>query len=994
MKNRFKLPQIGILILILSVLSSIAWGAKMDLETHDVVINRLESIVKNLDNSDFSKVPSSLRLGDLYAERARLKSLEEVRQNCNNCLKAKEDRLEAIKLYAYVIPKLDNNTRGYVMLQKAHLHYALGHTKSAKKLYQQIIREGRKRHQYEILGQAHALLGDVYFQSNQFKAAKKEYDKALAIHATPQRGLVYYRLSWCLFNLNYVTKATKTLEMILQTPKLTQMKDADGVSQDKSFKIDVSKDLATFYARSRINKTTITRLQSLSPESHKLQNLFFLATEADRLGKKREAAQVWMIYLDSSGQDKETLEAQIHLMRLRRDLGDERAAINTFKNIQELWKSPGCEKKCDELQAKIRKWIIDWNLEKKKSLTPYLTAAYITYTEIFPRDEEMYMRGANVAQQLKNYKQAYELYHKAADMAYYNLKKQDNLSKAKKKEMQQTLHASLLAQIDMAETLKNHDLRVVAYKHYLTLLPKGKEEFEIRYQLAEVEFEKKNYPVAANAYRVLALEDREDKPTLQKTAADMSLDALVKVKNEQAIEAWTLDYSKKFPKHKKEYIITHRKAVLNLTAARINNKTANSNDLEKLKKVPLLGATEQERITIYKNRYLLSVQLKNFEEAKKANRKILYAKGLSDKDAQEAIQNRIWLAELELDFRTAYKLAAKQPGKMTSSRAYKLIWAAQLGGANPSKHEEDFLRLSNNRAQRATVIKNKVQRQVHQTKALKPHLRELSKSPQILSLLALEIYGKSNNEQVLEDVYKYRSVRNSANGPVIRRLLTYNDIDKTIKNLSRANLNSRSDSLLTKTLTKRVNLLTELENHGQDAIKNKDIVLQAIILENLKTENKRLYKDIMSLPAPKGLKKQELQQYQTLLAQQAAPYKVKADQIADKTDDLWSDRSWRKELVSNYKQARFEYKPALQQDLQHLAQHAPKRYRSTFARALKDKGRIPSENMAKKIRNEIRKSPFKTAPVVALKDLENKRGNDVVVGHLESRLDQMKGAVK
>lgn len=120
-------------LLNISLFCSFGYAEKMDLNTHTVVIDRLRQIIQSLDTSDVSKVPSTLRLADLLAERSRLKALSEVEQNCTNCLKAKEDRIEAIGHYENIIPRLQDEQRGHALLQKAHLHLSLNQIDKAEK---------------------------------------------------------------------------------------------------------------------------------------------------------------------------------------------------------------------------------------------------------------------------------------------------------------------------------------------------------------------------------------------------------------------------------------------------------------------------------------------------------------------------------------------------------------------------------------------------------------------------------------------------------------------------------------------------------------------------------------------------------------------------------------------------------------------------------------------------------------------------------------------
>lgn len=971
----------------LSVLALSSFAEKMDLDTHTAVIEKLTVVTSNLDESDASKTPSTLRLADLLAERARLKNLKEVEQNCDNCLKSKEDRLLAVSHYNYVISRLTDDIRGTAMLQKAHLHLILGQMKETEKVYQQVTKEGEKKHSQNVIGQAHAAYGDLYFQKAEFKKAKEQYEKALSIKQTPNKGLVHYRLAWCLFNLDQVKNSIAKMEMILTTPELTQVHNGDEIAQDESFKIDVAKDLASFYARTKITKQTVAKLTHLSPNHEKINNLYFLATEADRLGKKKESALVWLIYLDQSGKDKNALEAQIRLMRLRRDTGDVTASLAIFDNVKKLMEDPGCDKNCDLYQSQIKSWITDWSREEKKNQTPELTQAYVQYTQIFPNDEEMFFSGAIAAKQRKQLSLAYDLFKQAADVSHKNLRKADD---KQTKALLTIRDQSLVAQMDISETLKDSKLRFMAYMHYLELQPKGSQEFEVRYQLAQLEFEDGKYQKSADSFRYLALEKINGKKELQKSAADMSLEALIKIKNEPLIQKWSLDYAQNFKNGKAEYESIHRKAVLNSTATNINAKRASNDDLKTLMNVSLAKATPQEKVIYYKNAYLLALQLHNFPEAKKANQSLLNLKEIKATDKEEAIRNRIWLAEMELDFKTAYTYTKQTSGRMTADKAFRLLGLAEMARIDASQHENEFLKLSKDQSLRASVIVGKVQRSAHPIKTVTPYIKELSKTPKILGRLSLEIYSRTNNKEILEKSLQYSAVKKSSYGVLITRLLKYPTLNKEIAALQKMKLDIKNQNSLKKSLEARLKKMSQFETNVNAAIRSRDIVLQAITLDVLMLENQRLYNDLLNLPVPRGLKTQDLQQYKAILEQQALPFKKKAGQIYDKLVSIWTDKTWTEQIAQNYIDARFEYKPALKQDIQELMKHSPSGKKAKLQAALSESIKIPTERAVLQVQDKVRQNPFETKPVVELKDLASKRGNDILVSHLEGRLDQMR----
>ncbi len=967
------------LILTLCMTTSVAFADKMDLNTHTVVIDRLRQILQSIDDTDVSKVPSTLRLADLLAERSRLKALSEVEQNCNNCLKAKEDRVEAIGHYENIIPRLGDDVRGHALLQKAHLHLSLNQINKAEKIHLTITKEGRKRHKGETLGQSHAALGDIYFQKSNFKLAKAEYETALKIEESPQKGLVHYRMAWCLFNMEQVPSAIAKMEMILKNPKLTEYKNAEGITQDESFKIDVSKDLSSFYARETITQSTLDKVLNLSPAAYRMPNIHALATEADRLGKKKEAALVWVFYLSNTDQKKEALEAQIRITKLKRDTGNLPGAVQLFAQVKETWKKQGCGDRCDALQNEVRRWIIDWNREEKKIQSTELTQAYVIYTDLFPKDEEMLLLGAAAAQQRRQFKSAYEFFNKAANVSHAN-------------KNQKTLENALVGEMDMAETLKDPQVRMQAYTHYLSLNEKGQRTFEVRYQIAKLYFELKAFDKAASHFKVLSLDSNAKDHRKEKVeAAHLALNSLIQLKDDEAIESWSLEFANRFPEDKKEFYKIHRKSVLNTVAVKINAKKAGSSDLLKLKSISMVDSTDLEKKTLYKNMYLLSLQLKNFKDALHANLNMLALKNLSDNERTLAVQDRIWLAELELDYKQAYELTKKMPGSMTSDKALKLIWLAEMANLKPDQHEEDFLKISNNKKARASIIVRRIQRQMFPQKMLKQHIGELAQSPDVLAKLALEIYSKNRNRQLLADVFEHAPVRKSAFAGLLSRLISYPSVQKDIAQLSALRLNTRNQNALKQSLEERIKKLSQFETFLKNSVKGRDISMQAIFLNVLKYEYARLHANLVSLPVPKGLTKEQREQYTQIVSQQALPYLDKSNKIEEKLQALWSEDGWLTDHANNYKNARLEYKHALKEDLQQLMKHAPPSKARYLEQALNEKTSYPSSQAVQQAQSQIRKYPFEAANVAKLKDLEIQRGNDFTVAYLEARMAQMKG---
>src|SRR4051794_20115197 len=99
-------------LLVLLLGSQLAFAVRMDETTHDMIIQRLEYGIDGMDKNAPERTGILLRLGDLYADRARLKFMNEIEDSCKNCKGALSDRKKAISLYNEAITKTPKEEQG------------------------------------------------------------------------------------------------------------------------------------------------------------------------------------------------------------------------------------------------------------------------------------------------------------------------------------------------------------------------------------------------------------------------------------------------------------------------------------------------------------------------------------------------------------------------------------------------------------------------------------------------------------------------------------------------------------------------------------------------------------------------------------------------------------------------------------------------------------------------------------------------------------------
>ena len=133
-------------VAVLSALNvRLAHAEKMNLETQDLVIKKVERVLSVISPKDPSYNASQQRLADLLAERARELFMLEVEANCEGCKGSSKDRQRAIAIYEDLLKRTDISEHGRILFQLAHLYEMGGNIKSAINLLEEIVKSANKK---------------------------------------------------------------------------------------------------------------------------------------------------------------------------------------------------------------------------------------------------------------------------------------------------------------------------------------------------------------------------------------------------------------------------------------------------------------------------------------------------------------------------------------------------------------------------------------------------------------------------------------------------------------------------------------------------------------------------------------------------------------------------------------------------------------------------------------------------------------------------------
>ncbi len=979
-----------ILITLQIFASQNALAEKMDIDTTTIVIRKLEGVLSEKSASDIKVSAITLRLGDLYAERARLKIIRQHEKGCKNCGGVKADRLKALSYYEKAYRGSNRNLEGKILLQMAHLNIAVGRLRSGEALYKRLVKQGVRRHGKLLVARTHVALGDLKFQQRSFSQALNHYTQSLKYPVLPRKGYSHYRSAWCLFNLGRLRPAKQRLISILRNPSYLDLDGSGAI--DASFHEDVARDLATFLAKGRVGQSEIQILSEYSPRRNQLENLNYLAVEVDRLGKKYAAISVWTVLLSNKIPHQTRLDGHARLARLLLDTNRKSSAVKEMGKGLAQWKSHGCKEaaECDLIRKRYRKMVTDWNQIEKKKVSLNLLRAYQAYITTFPRDVEMVYWGALVARDLNQFDAGYSLYRQSSVEAYKQLKAGDSKNS---KVLRTIFEGALLGEIEMAEGTKNPKLRLKAYDHYLTYNPRGSTVNDVKYQKAMVFYEQKSYKMSAELFRFLALDKRVNKSTREKSA-DLALDSLVLMKDHENIEKWSIQFSAALPSRRAEYAKIARTSVLNQSKKTISKKDDSEyrKQLKKLKAIPLVKSSHEEQVAIYKNRIILAERLEDLNEIWRSAQAIINLKGVSAPDVQFALGRQLFVAEMKLDFGTAYNLLKKMDLRRLKKdqKALKMAMYAELSGKPSRRHYEEFIDATNSR-RRANEIRIKLIKQSRYPWAgIDKEMSKLRSTPDLLGEIALWTFSKYKNYGRAEKVLKSWNVAKTPAGKVLNKQLFLRDFRSFRSRLAKHRIRSQSDRLLQNSLQKRIGLLGEAEQYLLKASRMNDWSLQIMTLSVIAQQNERLYAELLRLPTPAGLNQAQRQQYKALLNQRAAQYKKVADVSKKKLDEFWGQSAVQERFYDNYRKLEQPVRGLVAQELKELASYASRWKRFKINRVISSKEDVPRRREILAARNRLKNDPFSRSRMADLRELEEKAGGELMVAFLDSRRAELK----
>lgn len=949
----------------------------MNIETHQLMIQKLEVALKS-GSSNNQMV--QLRLADLYADQARLKTVIQADGKCTTCADAERDRSKALVLYYTVFGSLESQDQQRVLLQIAHLSNQASQKSKLKVFVEGLARD--KKSDSQLKGLAYYLMAEDEFRNQKFKNAFDLYQTAISLNSSVNTPITKYRIAWSLFHLDKIGQAEAKLVEILENPG----------NESESFLGEVSLDLVVFATRSSVNSKKVSDIHNLTPQSFQKKMLLSFSDQLIRHGKF-SASVVVLDFLQSHHNLNELESAGLYLDKAKAsyEANTKQVSLKNFQTGLKSLANAECSKspeECRTLQKEFRTFLISWNNDEKLNPSKNVELAYASYTSAFPEDYETFYWAAQTAFQLENYSKAQEYFRKTALIT----------RKKSEKEAVKLFTASLMGEIEVADAAKSISMKEAAYKNYLDLNANGPEAFAMRYGLARMQYERKDFNQAADSFYKLANVSQKSLSkahlTLAKQSADLALDSLASLKDNKRLLKWSLEFANSvWPAHKKDYLVVFRRAALNQATSILANKEARDRDfeqaLEPLKLVPLNGLSNDESTVVLKTQIALHEKLKNIQSVQ-ASAKSLLAIAKKKEDKEFASRKLVWAAEIQLDFSTALKIT--EQGLVTkdlspTDRLFKLGFLASLSGKNAKKYYLEYIRKTPSVEMANQVRAQLIRKSKTPWSDLRADLGKLSKTPDLLADLSLELFAKNKNIRVANEVLSYSKVAKTVSGQALNRHLQFGSYLTADKRLSQHFISTGSDRAVQKGIAQRLQHLQSAESLANTAIQKADWALQVMALSTLQREYARLYKDLKALPVPQQLNEAERKLYSEQLERQAQPYLAKSNQIETQLKKYWDNTNHIKVLEAQMSVSSQPTRLLLASEAKILAQYASGSSRSTLNR-LSQVDTLDAADLAR-ARGKVKKDPFSKDYLANLRSIEIQIGESQMVAFIDARLKSL-----
>lgn len=928
-----------------------AKAVTLDAETHDILISKLGEVRGNLTTKDSSYTPTTLRMADLLSDRARLRDMDSMEKKGELSKEARQDRQQAVALIESVLSQLAKDQKVRAHLQRAQLYQLLDQSKKAEALLVEIRKTQKGTEEYWT---ATDLLADLNFAIGQYKESEKMYTEIQ--RSAKKNNFAQYRLAWCSLHQGQEQDAVRIMEGILKDPKL-----------ESGLRIEAARDMAIFYARVAFKSTSIQKILTASGTDVETQksNLKLFAEELKRTGQKKESALVFLSYLQmKSVNEEETILTQSELFENLVHIGRNKEALPVLEKIV----ASKCEDQCANVQMRIHKTLRNWAALEKAKPSSELMRSFVVFGTMKPVDENALLFGIKTAQDAGQHKASLEL----LSILINNTRDE------------KTFEAALLANIQSAEKTKSQEQILVSYDLYLSKGKDAKLKNEIQRQRIQslLALGKNNEAeqAAESFYRL----------SKDKESGEILLGIYQRTKQTEKERLLSLELSK--GQIGTVYYANYKRLTLDLTKKRLDANLVDTSDYDMMIDIAAKSKDKKEKYKILSDAYLVALKIENFDRLKNTSMLLVEtSNSLGGKEKDLALEKRMFVADLELDFQTSARLERqRQAGKSyDSAAAFRLVLKSRLAGRPDQNLEKKILRDQRaNLQQRTWILQNQLQTAKNPFRLLRDNESFLSSHRELNSRFALMAMAEGREAEARAYLKQNPNLKRSVFGILLGRRDALVEMTREYRNTLKTPVATGSVNAFNRTLDQRLSAMNKFER--KYTRNNRDTVLSLLARGYMSGIHLTLANDLdkasTRVPVPLSIKKD----FATQLTQKASDLRKSVAQAEEQMENNWSQSGFEKEIGAAFDQAHSLQRKALLKEIALWKSQSYGVIQKSWSRLERTHAREEQTSLAG-LYMKVQKNPFRSELTKELARAEEDRGNHLLSAFLIQRDRQLGG---
>ncbi len=495
-------------------------GLRRDIIKVDHSIEVSKDLIKKSRGARF--LPDIIfRLAELYVEKSRLVYYLQVETSGQEAASSAEAMLlknEAITIYNDVLKGFpDYRYSDKVLFFMGHEYHELGMHEEMIGTYKKLVEDFPKS---SLLLESLYIIGDHYFNRDDFDEAEKHYNKILEYRESPIHGMARYKLAWVAINRAMIDKKFwKKALQLFESVVLSENTPDDQISVDTykpvNIKLEALNGIVFCYTEVYKPKIALEYFRKLATSKtvylhalEKLANRYFIKEQFDN------AALLYRRIIELSNDVEKNLDYAQRIydastFSKKKDKVDEdvRALVKAASKYAYSWRIPENEKKrlAKEFEVYARDIVTKLHLlaQKRKEKRSYRIAAraYGNYLAFFDYSDNLQKIKYNFAESLfhsKKYLPAGRVYEDIARNMEESKDRADALYSCIQSFQMALGEARYLSRFELVEARQG--LKQLG-TYYVKKYPKDEKVPTIKFNVARMFYDQGEYEQAIESFQ-------------------------------------------------------------------------------------------------------------------------------------------------------------------------------------------------------------------------------------------------------------------------------------------------------------------------------------------------------------------------------------------------------------------------------------------------------------------------------------------------------------